>query len=209
MLWTVFNECAGELLANIDVQQESVRKFFDEWLRKMIHTRLAEFIKCYSINCKEAKGKHVKGGQTLRDELYSFVRKPGSIKRGAKVSKKKAKTRVSESSAFDGASTSKASCNTSKASATDACSSKACTTGDARRSKTNVTDSANRSKTNATNATNDAVTSKTCVTAGANTKKAKAATSSIPSTVNNSPRATPRAKRTCRPKKLGDFDYTY
>lgn len=68
-----FSDCTKVLLVRF--RDEDVAKFYDEWVRKIAHARLAEYIKCYSINQKYKRKKRVKGGQTLRDELYGAGKK--------------------------------------------------------------------------------------------------------------------------------------
>lgn len=72
-LWSVFVDCTDGLLDTVFLTNK--KKFFDEWVRKLAHARLAEFVKCYTIQCKESNNKHVKGGQTLRDELYGATKR--------------------------------------------------------------------------------------------------------------------------------------
>ena len=72
-LWREFCHISKPLLDDIDPNE--IRTFYDEWVRKIIHARLAEFIKCYTISLKESKSQHVKGGQTLRDELYCLTKR--------------------------------------------------------------------------------------------------------------------------------------
>ena len=41
----------------------------------MVHARLGEFIKCYNIQQAAATQRRIKGGQSLRDELFSVTKK--------------------------------------------------------------------------------------------------------------------------------------
>ena len=77
-----------------DILPTEIKKFFTEWVRKMVHARLAEFVKCYTITCKESKGEHVKGGQTLRDKLYKFEKKFSSTSRNPKKRSQKSSGNV-------------------------------------------------------------------------------------------------------------------
>ena len=92
LLWETFKEATKELLN--DISPTEIKKFFTEWVRKMVHARLAEFEKCYTITCKESKGEHVKGGQTLRDNLYKFEKKFSSTSRNPKKGSQKSSGNV-------------------------------------------------------------------------------------------------------------------
>ena len=87
LLWETFKEATKELLN--DISPTEIKKFCTEWVRKMVHARLAEFEKCYAITCKESKGEHVKGWQTLRDNLYKFEKKCSSTLRNPKKGSQK------------------------------------------------------------------------------------------------------------------------
>lgn len=84
LIWSEFKRCSEDLMKNCACSEKEVKNFFDEWTRKMVHARLGEFIKCYNMQQATVVRKRVKGGQSLRDELFCATKK-----RKVKLVKKK------------------------------------------------------------------------------------------------------------------------
>lgn len=75
LIWSEFNRCSKDLTINCELSETDVKNFFCEWTRKMVHARLGEFLKCYNMQQATAVRKRIKGGQSLRDELFCATKK--------------------------------------------------------------------------------------------------------------------------------------
>lgn len=58
---------------NYCVLTTSVDKFYNLWIKKLIHARTAECFSSSVLLRSLSTGKPVKGGQTLRDKLYPKI----------------------------------------------------------------------------------------------------------------------------------------
>lgn len=74
-IWTVFQSCVEHVVKDCGLNEREMKKFFDEWTRKMVHARLGEFIKCYNCHQAATVRKRTKGGQSLRDELFCATKR--------------------------------------------------------------------------------------------------------------------------------------
>lgn len=81
-IWEEFQKCSEGLLTSCGLEESVIKKFVHIWTRKMVHARLGEFIKCYNIQQAAAVRKRVKGGQSLRDELFCVTKKAKQPARG-------------------------------------------------------------------------------------------------------------------------------
>jgi hypothetical protein len=73
-VWANFQQSSAELLKDLAIEESEVKKFCFEWTQKMIHARLGEFIKCHNMHQAEVAHKRIKGGQSLRDELFCVTK---------------------------------------------------------------------------------------------------------------------------------------
>lgn len=58
---------------------ENFDKFFTWWQRKMVHSRVGQLIQSHYSLVADNKGELVKGGTTIRDDLYQVGKRSKKI----------------------------------------------------------------------------------------------------------------------------------